>query len=116
MLILLGLVGHHLHNPVLPDHPAQTLTVAHVTDNAPGTAGSALRIIDHGAAHDIDVEVCVPGGQVPHMVTTGPGDIAVLPVAVQGDVVRPAPSDAPAWLVPALAPDVLRALLQVFLN
>ncbi len=116
VLILLGLLGHHLHHPVLPDPPTPAPVAVHVADSAPDAAGSALRIMDHGALVEIDVEVCVPGGQGPHMAATGPGDVAVPSPDVRGDIVYPALSVVPAWSVPALAPDVFRAFLQVFLN
>lgn len=114
VLILLGLLGHHLHHPMLPDYPAPA--AVQVTASAPGVAGSALRVVDHDALVDFEVEVCVPGGQVAHMAAAHPGDIGVLPPDVHRDVVDPAPSVVSAWLVPSLPPDVLRAFLQVFLN
>lgn len=116
VLILLGLLGHHFHSPVLPDHAAAAPAAVHVADSAPGATGSTLRIVDHGALLDIDVEVCVPGGQASHLAVTGASDVAILPVAVHGEVVYPAPSATPAWLVPAFPPDILRAFLQVYLN
>lgn len=112
VLILLGLLGHHLHQPADAARAEPPQAVAPLA----GASHAGLRIIDHGAVPDVDVEVCVPGGQVSHQAVTGSSTVAVLPAAVHGAAIHPDLDGMPAWLVPALPPDVLRAFLQVYLN
>lgn len=112
MIILASLLAHHVHAPVAEaGMPAEPVATGHVHQGL-----QELQVIDHGALDDIVPELCVVGEQAPPPMSGGHGQAALLSAESRGEAILPAQSVVPSWETPSVPPDVLRALLQVFLN
>ena len=112
MIILASLLAHHMHAPAaMAGMPAQPVAAAQVHHGVP-----ELQVIDHGMLDDIVPTLCVVGEQAPPPVPAGHGQAALLSAESRGEATLPAPSVVSSWETPSVPPDVLRALLQVFLN
>lgn len=112
MIILASLLAHHVHAPVAEaGMPAEPVASGHAHHALP-----ELQVIDHGALDDIVPELCVVGEQAPPPMAGGHGHAVLLSAESRSEIVLPEPSFVPPWDAPSIAPDVLRAFLQVFLN
>lgn len=116
MLILVALLGHHIHNPGAASAAGSGAVVSEVAHTHEHTGVKALQVIDHATLDEIVPELCVVGEQAPPPVSGGQGQVALFPTEAHGASIMPALSFVPSWETPVTPPDVLRALLQVFLN
>jgi hypothetical protein len=116
MLILVALLGHHIHTPGAASAAGSGVVVSEVAHQHEHAGVKALQIVDHAALDEIVPELCVVGEQAPPPVSGGHGQVALLSTEPRSEDMLPAPSFVPSWDAPSVAPDVLRALLQVFLN
>ena len=113
MIILASLLAHHVHAPVAEaGMPAEPVASEHVYHDGL----QKLQVIDHGALDDIVPELCVVGEQVSAPVSGNHGQAALISAESRGEAILPSSSVIPVWETPSVPPDVLRALLQVFLN
>jgi hypothetical protein len=112
MILLASLLAHHVHAPVAAaGMPTEPVAATHVHDGM-----TELQVIDHGALDEIVPELCVVGEQVAPSLSGGDGQAALLSAEIRAEALLPAPPIVSSWEAPFLPPDVLRALLQVFLN
>jgi hypothetical protein len=112
IIVLASLLAHHVHAPVATAGvPAEQAAVEHVHHGA-----KQLQIVDHGMLDDIVPELCVVGEQAPPPISGGHGQVALITPQAHGEALLSELLVVPTWETPAIAPDVLRALLQVFLN
>ena len=112
MIILASLLAHHMHAPAaMAGMPAEPVAAAQVHHGVP-----ELQVIDHGALDEVVPELCVVGEQLSPPMPGGQGQAALISAESHGEAILPVPSVIPSWETPSVPPDVLRALLQVFLN
>ena len=112
ILVLASLLAHHAHGTeAKADAPAPAATAGHVQHGV-----QELQVIDHGALDDILPDLCTIGDPAPPSPSTTNGHAAALILVADADPILPAPSFPSIWEAPVYPPDVLRALLQVFLN
>lgn len=116
--ILVTLLGHHVHGGASSvDTPTISgVSAASVTDDHAHAGVKELQVVQHGGLEEIIPELCTIGGQVSPSPASGPSHVPFVLREHRTGIADAVPATAPAWDEPALPADVVRALLQVFLN
>lgn len=115
VIVLALLLAHHMHAPLATAATSAADPVAMAGDHAHHGVRE-LQVVDHGVLDDVLPELCTVGDPASPAPATTHGHVALASAASGASLVHFETASAPAWNAPVSPPDVLRALLQVFLN